>query len=1232
MKPLPLLLFLLLSLSNVSSNPVLRLDWQQTPEDLQEVGIVYTINGPTSPEYPDFKKENKARRFDGSSRFVLNDQGEKSELDFTNGDTITLEAWVAPTTVRDGDNVYIIGKGRTGNSGFAANNQNYALRLRGQNGMGCASFLFYSQPTKEHKGDWHRWTTNTGVIPEDGWGHVAVTYEFGKPDSIRGYVNGEDVAGRWDMGGATTLPPVVDNDQLWIGAALGGSIRSSFVGGMDNVALHREALSPETLKKRYQRNRAENALTEFQRENWPTDVVAVEVVEGVNIALGWPGNDHPVVSTYQQDELAFFRAPSKYSEQGIKMDHPRTFLLRALTTLELPEGKHDWLLRYRWATKLWIDGQLVLNLPQTPKKGGAHGSVPKIPEDWPEYLRIPSPGDVERRFSVISEGKPVKVRLEILVGDQHGKKKYRHDLGETCLAVAVNDAKYHVMGPNSSFPLTDHAWLAWRRNQELQLQDVDTQLRREAAVMAKSNWKLRHQKAREIVQNQSGPKPPEIPSFLPKNNAIDQFIGQELLIASGNHDHSSNKASRLFTNEVFPMLKENCIKCHHGKKAKGGLHLDSLEGMLKGGDSGEPALVPGDLDKSLMFALVSSSDQDEIMPPKGDPLNARETRALREWIELGATWPDEKTEVPSLNTAKVTKSDVEKAGLSPTPLTDDLSFLRRVTLDTIGVFPSAEQIRGFQADQSPDKRAKFIDRLLEHPGWAHHWVGYWQDVLAENPNILKPRLNNTGPFRDWIFESFLDNKSLDQFATELIMMEGSKLGGGPAGFAIATQNDAPLAAKAHVLSTAFMGTNLQCARCHDSPYHPYKQKDLFGIAAMLNRKPLSVPSTSRAKLPDIGDRKPLIEVTLKPGESVPPVWGFQDIVDPEIADLSSKAIPDSRKRLAEILTSPHNLRFAQVMVNRVWARYFGVGFVASHDDWHNLEPSHPELLNYLARYLVLNNYDLKALSRLILNSHAYQRESAPALAETTKPYFHTQTKRRLTAEQIVDGLFQVTDIPMEVGELNMDRDGSSGPDTFLNLGHPRRSWQLISLSNERDRPSLAFPRIQAVIDTLKQFGWRPSRQEPLTERDASVHALQPGILANGVLTTWFTRLSNQHGFTELSVQSSSPDELVREAFRRFLTREPTKDELMHFSDFLSPGFEERVIPFEDRQPIPYPKKIPTVSWSNHLSPEANSIMIALEKRARDGDPPTNALQPEWREKMEDFIWAMINSPELMFVP
>jgi hypothetical protein len=191
---------------------------------------------------------------------------------------------------------------------------------------------------------------------------------------------------------------------------------------------------------------------------------------------------------------------------------------------------------------------------------------------------------------------------------------------------------------------------------------------------------------------------------------------------------------------------------------------------------------------------------------------------------------------------------------------------------------------------------------------------------------------------------------------------------------------------------------------------------------------------------------------------------------------------------------------------------------------------------------------------------------------------------------------------------------------------------LISLSNERDRPSLAFPRIQAVIDTLKQFGWRPSRQEPITEREDIVHALQPGILANGVFTTWMTRLSPDHSIAEASLRFDRVKDLVEYVFQAFLTRSPSASELQAFTLFLTPGFDDRVIPEEDRIPLPWPKKIPAVSWSNHLSPEANSIMIELEERARQGDLPTNALKPEWRERMEDFLWAMINSPELMFIP
>ena len=81
--------------------------------------------------------------------------------------------------------------------------------------------------------------------------------------------------------------------------------------------------------------------------------------------------------------------------------------------------------------------------------------------------------------------------------------------------------------------------------------------------------------------------------------------------------------------------------------------------------------------------------------------------------------------------------------------------------------PLGGDSRSFQADASTEKRAKMIDRVIEKDGWADNWVGYWQDALAENPNLLKPNLNNTGPFRYWILDALRDNKSMDRFATEL---------------------------------------------------------------------------------------------------------------------------------------------------------------------------------------------------------------------------------------------------------------------------------------------------------------------------------------------------------------------------------------------------------------------------------------------------------------------------------
>ena len=576
-----------------------------------------------------------------------------------------------------------------------------------------------------------------------------------------------------------------------------------------------------------------------------------------------------------------------------------------------------------------------------------------------------------------------------------------------------------------------------------------------------------------------------------------------------------------------------------------------------------------------------------------------------------------------------------EAGIEAAPLSSDWAFLRRVSLDARGILPSPEEIESFLEDESPGRRSRFIDRMLESPRWADHWVSYWQDVLAENPGILKPKLNNTGPFRWWIYESFADNKPVDRFVTELILMEGSRYGGGPGGFAMATQNDVPMAAKAHIIGTAFLGVEMKCARCHDAPHHDSTQKDLFSLAAMLKRGAEEVPKTSSVPFSREELESMLIEVTLEPGSKVQPVWPFGDLVAAAAATGISRDGDDARARLAALVTTHENERFAKVIVNRLWKRYLGYGLVEPVDDWEAAEPSHPDLLEFLGRQLISHAYDLQHVARLILNSRTYQRQVRGAASEVPKAeerLFAGPARRRMTAEQLVDSLFHAVGKSFDSEELNLDVDGRRSVTSFLNLGAPRRAWEFATLSNERDRPALAIPAAQSILDLLQSFGWRETRQDPLTVRQSVATVRQPLILANGTVGHRITSLTDDGALTELCLKEGKLVDLIVSVFRSILTREPTDGELEMFTGLLAEGFEARVVRAEPRRDNRAGRKRHAVSWSNHLSAEATRIKMELERAVRQGDPPTRRLDPDWRERMEDMLWAMVNSPEFLFVP
>jgi mono/diheme cytochrome c family protein len=1040
-------------------------------------------------------------------------------------------------------------------------------------------------------------------------------YTFGKPGSIRGYIDGVAQKGTWDEGGATAHAPVSDADDLTVGTGNGGGAGNSFRGWLDEVTIWRAALPESVLKNRYQFVPPPPAV---KRAGLPRGAVLVQLCEeGLPNRNAWPESPPAATGSYREDCFGFFEVPHKYVDTGVRGDRANPFLLRAAAVVTLPPGKHRILLRGRGASRLYFDDKLLLTTPFPPTDSSGHGTV-RSPDSYldlgPDF-RFAPPGNRENWAHFDSKGGEHLVVLETIVGNYLGTSgRRRPELGETVVAVSLAGGdSWRLLSPGPrAVPYTDAGWSAYEAERAAHLDKVNAAARSAKRKEHADYWAMRRDEAKKWLAATPEEKVPALPKGHPANNAIDHFLAAK--VERFKSQAAAPAGAVDFYKQIRPILEAKCSGCHSGDGPKGGLRLDSREAALAGGKNDGPAVVPGKPDQSALLARVKLSG-DGAMPPKGERLTAAEVRLVEVWIKEGARWPD---------------LDADHTTL--TPLADDLAFLRRVTLDTVGVVPTPEEVRAFLADRAPDKRAKAIDRLLADPRWADHQMGYWLDVLAENPNIINPTLNNTGPFRWWLYESFRDNKPADLFVTELLRMRGSVRFGGPAGFGVASQNDAPMAMKGTVIAAAFLGVEMKCARCHDAPAHSSTQKELFQLAAMLGGKPVKLPATSSVPLDKVheGGRKPLIRVTLQPGTEVAAKWPFPQFAPEELGAKLAEYPGDSRDVLAALVTAPRNERFAQVMANRVWARLMGRGLVEPAEDWERGRPSHPELLRWLGRELVRGGYDVKHLSRLILNSHAYQREADPSLKETPV-LFTAPAKRRLAAEQIVDSMFAATGKPFRVEEVSLDIDGVRELNSSISLGKPRRAWMLASTSNERDRPSLSLPRVQMAVDVLQAFGWRPSRQDPLTTREHATNVLQPATLQNGPVGLWLTRLSDDHGATQLALSAKSVDGLLDELFLRVLTRKPNERERKAYRDYLRAGFDSRVRdvppkPDAKRRPVPY------VSWSNHLHTEANAIMVKRGEAAREGDPPTDRLDPKWRERLEDVLWSLLNSSEFVFTP
>lgn len=333
--------------------------------------------------------------------------------------------------------------------------------------------------------------------------------------------------------------------------------------------------------------------------------------------------------------------------------------------------------------------------------------------------------------------------------------------------------------------------------------------------------------------------------------------------------------------------------------------------------------------------------------------------------------------------------------------TSDSEFVRRVFLDVIGRIPSVAESRAFLDDARPDKRQRLVEELLQRGAFAAHLANTWRDLILAGAAAADARAQAPA-LETWLKLRFSANIPYDQLVSELLtaaLDRNAPRAPSPLAFYLAAEfKPEQLAANA---SRLFLGVQVQCAQCHDHPFAEWKQPQFWSFAAFFD----NIEATGMDGAASVLADDPA-EIRI-PGKDVLVPALFLDGTKPERARGAGK-----RQMLARWVTAPENPYFAKAVVNRVWASFFGRGFVEPIDD---LDPAHPpvypEVFDALATQFRLHQYDLKYLVRAVTATHAYQASSrgAPSeQAETHTAHFARIPLRRMTSDQVYASFVQAT--------------------------------------------------------------------------------------------------------------------------------------------------------------------------------------------------------------------------------
>lgn len=457
-------------------------------------------------------------------------------------------------------------------------------------------------------------------------------------------------------------------------------------------------------------------------------------------------------------------------------------------------------------------------------------------------------------------------------------------------------------------------------------------------------------------------------------------------------------------------------------------------------------------------------------------------------------------------------ANLKELGVPPSPLCDDATFLRRVSLDLAGRLPTEEESATFFASQDSDKRDQLVDLLLRSPEYADFFANKWTAMLKNRRDDASDMTSNFA-FYAWVRDSLLANTPYDQMVRELLAATGTVIANPPVAWYKRVKEPKQ---QLEDVAQLFLGVRMQCAQCHHHPFERWSQDDYYSLAAFFTQVGRK-PSGTRGEDLIFHKRGVAVATNIKTGAALKPA-ALGDAIPPIAPD------EDPRLKLADWMSSPENPFFAKALVNRYWKHFFRRGLIEPEDDIRDTNPpTNPELLAALEKHFIDSGFDLKELIRVIVKSNAYQLSSVPNehnLADQQN--YSRYYPRRLQAEVLLDSIDDLTGARTDFPNLPTGTRAIALPDNSYNRASP----------------------------FLKTFG-RPENESVCEcERIQSSSLAQSLHLMNAADIKG--KLATGNGRADrLAKSDKSPEEKIAELYMVTFSREPTADELRVAVDYLA---------------------------------------------------------------------------------